>query len=110
MRRSRTRRRCARGWSTRWISSWMAGLAASNRPPWWISRVRHPGSCALAGETPRPSAADAGLYNARMPEFSLVQKILLVGVPLLFAITVHEVAHGWMANKLGDPTARMLGR
>lgn len=45
-----------------------------------------------------------------MPEFSLVQKILLYGIPLLFAITVHEVAHGWMANRLGDPTARMLGR
>jgi Zn-dependent protease len=45
-----------------------------------------------------------------MPEFSLVQKILLYGIPLLFAITVHEVAHGWVANKLWDPTARMLGR
>ena len=45
-----------------------------------------------------------------MPEFSLVQKILLYGIPMLFAITVHEVAHGWVANKLGDPTARMLGR
>ncbi|HEX7964996.1 MAG TPA: site-2 protease family protein [Gammaproteobacteria bacterium] len=45
-----------------------------------------------------------------MPEFSLVQKILLMGIPILFAITVHEVAHGWVANKLGDPTARMLGR
>jgi Zn-dependent protease len=33
-----------------------------------------------------------------------------MGIPILFAITVHEVAHGWVANKLGDPTARMLGR
>lgn len=45
-----------------------------------------------------------------MPQFSLVQLVLLVGIPLLFAITVHEVAHGWVANRLGDPTARMLGR
>ncbi|HLW74740.1 MAG TPA: site-2 protease family protein, partial [Gammaproteobacteria bacterium] len=45
-----------------------------------------------------------------MPEFTLIQKIFLYGVPILFAITVHEVAHGWVANKLGDPTARMLGR
>lgn len=45
-----------------------------------------------------------------MPQFNLVQKILLMGIPILFAITVHEVAHGWVANKLGDPTARMLGR
>jgi len=29
---------------------------------------------------------------------------------VLFAITIHEVAHGWVANQLGDPTARMLGR
>lgn len=29
---------------------------------------------------------------------------------ILFAITIHEAAHGWAANKLGDPTAQMLGR
>lgn len=29
---------------------------------------------------------------------------------LLFSVVVHEVAHGWMALKLGDPTARDLGR
>ncbi|HUP18392.1 MAG TPA: site-2 protease family protein [Gemmatimonadota bacterium] len=29
---------------------------------------------------------------------------------LLFSIIVHEVAHGWMAERWGDPTARMLGR
>lgn len=29
---------------------------------------------------------------------------------ILFAITVHEAAHGWAANRLGDPTAQMLGR
>jgi Zn-dependent protease len=31
-------------------------------------------------------------------------------VVLLFAISLHEAAHGWMASRLGDPTARMLGR
>jgi len=31
-------------------------------------------------------------------------------IPVVFAITVHEVAHGWVANKLGDGTAKMLGR
>ena len=30
--------------------------------------------------------------------------------PILFAITLHEAAHGWVANKLGDPTAKKLGR
>ena len=31
-------------------------------------------------------------------------------IPLMFAITVHEVAHGWVAGKLGDKTATILGR
>lgn len=31
-------------------------------------------------------------------------------IPVLFAITLHEVAHGWVAYKLGDSTAKMLGR
>ena len=31
-------------------------------------------------------------------------------IVFLFAISVHESAHAWMANRLGDPTARMLGR
>jgi|ERR1700680_496599 len=31
-------------------------------------------------------------------------------IAFLFAISVHESAHAWMANRLGDPTARMLGR
>ena len=39
-----------------------------------------------------------------------IQKIVLSIVPLLFAIIIHEVSHGWVAEKLGDPTARMLGR
>lgn len=45
-----------------------------------------------------------------MYEFSLLQKITVWILPVLFAITVHEVAHGWVASKLGDPTAKMLGR
>ena len=36
--------------------------------------------------------------------------ILIWAIPILFAITVHEVAHGWMANKLGDGSAKMMGR
>ena len=31
-------------------------------------------------------------------------------IVFLFAISVHESAHAWMANRCGDPTARMLGR
>lgn len=45
-----------------------------------------------------------------MEELSLLQRIAVWALPVLFAITVHEVAHGWVARKLGDPTAMMLGR
>jgi Zn-dependent protease len=45
-----------------------------------------------------------------MFEVSLVQKIVAWVPPVLFAITVHEVAHGWIAARLGDKTALMLGR
>ncbi|MCX4189553.1 site-2 protease family protein [Methylophaga sp. OBS3] len=45
-----------------------------------------------------------------MDEFSLVQKIIIWAIPVLFAITLHEVAHGWVALKFGDRTAQMLGR
>lgn len=39
-----------------------------------------------------------------------IQEILLLILPFLLAITVHEFSHGWMANRLGDPTARLAGR
>lgn len=40
----------------------------------------------------------------------IIYKIAVWAIPVLFAITLHEVAHGWVANKLGDGTAKMLGR
>ncbi len=45
-----------------------------------------------------------------MEELSLIQKIVVWVVPVIFAITVHEVAHGWVAKQYGDNTAWMLGR
>lgn len=39
-----------------------------------------------------------------------LRELVLLFPPLLFALTVHEFAHGWAALKLGDPTARLLGR
>ncbi len=41
---------------------------------------------------------------------SILAKISIMLVPALFAITLHEVAHGYIAERLGDPTARLLGR
>jgi Zn-dependent protease len=38
-------------------------------------------------------------------------QLLLLMIPgLLVAVTIHEVAHGWVADRLGDPTARLAGR
>lgn len=44
------------------------------------------------------------------PDITVVQKIAVWALPVLFAITLHEVAHGWVARMLGDRTAEMLGR
>lgn len=41
---------------------------------------------------------------------SFVQELVVVLPAVLFAITFHEVAHGWIADRLGDPTARLSGR
>ncbi len=41
---------------------------------------------------------------------NIIRQILISAVPILFAIVLHEVAHGYAAYKLGDPTAKMLGR
>ncbi len=45
-----------------------------------------------------------------MEELNTIQKIAVIALPLVFAIVLHEVAHGWVADKLGDHTARSLGR
>jgi len=39
-----------------------------------------------------------------------IRLILVQAFVIFFAITVHEAAHAWMANRLGDPTAAALGR
>lgn len=45
-----------------------------------------------------------------MEELNLAQRIAVWALPLIFAVTVHEAAHGWVADRLGDPTARNMGR
>jgi Zn-dependent protease len=39
-----------------------------------------------------------------------LQNVSIWLIPILFAVTLHEVAHGWMARHFGDRTAEMLGR
>ncbi len=45
-----------------------------------------------------------------MDELTLLQRIVVWILPVIFAITVHEVAHGWVAKRYGDNTASALGR
>lgn len=43
-------------------------------------------------------------------ELTLIQKIVIWAPPVLLAITLHEVAHGWVARLFGDDTAYVMGR
>ena len=43
-------------------------------------------------------------------ELNAIQKIAVFALPILFAITVHEAAHGYAAKYFGDLTAERLGR
>jgi len=40
----------------------------------------------------------------------IVRQIIISAFPILIAIVFHELSHGFVANKLGDPTARLMGR
>lgn len=44
-----------------------------------------------------------------MPDIDIAQ-VFIAFIVLLFSLTVHESAHAWTADRLGDPTARLLGR
>jgi Zn-dependent protease len=41
---------------------------------------------------------------------SLIQKIAVWALPVLAGVILHEVSHGWVAYRLGDPTAKEAGR
>lgn len=45
-----------------------------------------------------------------LDESNLIQKMAIWTLPVVLAITVHEVAHGWVALRCGDRTAQMMGR
>jgi Zn-dependent protease len=45
-----------------------------------------------------------------MQDLTIVQELAALALPLIFGITLHEAAHGWVARLLGDRTAEMLGR
>jgi Zn-dependent protease len=45
-----------------------------------------------------------------MNDLTLVQQLAVLVLPVILAITVHEASHGYVADRLGDKTARLLGR
>jgi Zn-dependent protease len=45
-----------------------------------------------------------------MDKLTIVKFIVVYTLPMIFGITVHEMAHGWVAKKYGDNTASSLGR
>lgn len=45
-----------------------------------------------------------------MADLTLIQKIVVWIIPILFAISLHEVAHGFVASLCGDQTAKISGR
>ncbi|MDP2276670.1 MAG: site-2 protease family protein, partial [Nitrospirota bacterium] len=40
----------------------------------------------------------------------IIRQTVLLAFPILIAVTFHELAHGYVADRLGDPTARLAGR
>ncbi len=41
---------------------------------------------------------------------TVIQQIIILAPPLLFSLTIHEFSHGYVAYRLGDPTAKQQGR
>jgi len=41
---------------------------------------------------------------------NIIRNLIISVPPLVLAIVIHEISHGFVANKLGDPTARLMGR
>jgi hypothetical protein len=50
-----------------------------------------------------------GYHIAMITDYS-IQAVAINAIPLIFAITIHEAAHGYAARRFGDNTAYMLGR
>jgi len=53
------------------------------------------------------SISSTRLYT---PMTDFLSELVIIAPPLLFALTIHEFAHGFIAYQLGDPTAKIAGR
>src|SRR5204863_545858 len=59
--------------------------------------------------SPRATEPGCGAEPHVILDINFAQ-IFISLVVLLFSLTIHETAHAWTADRLGDPTARLLGR
>lgn len=57
-----------------------------------------------------PGVAHWPLSDSKIPMNSLIQILAIYALPVIFAITLHEAAHGYVARYFGDPTAWQQGR
>src|SRR5262249_33752164 len=92
-------------------STWGSGSTSATGCPGRRSRSR------TRCRTPRcspPAPTRRSTGTERLAPFgdlgAFVQSLVLKIPALLLAVTLHEVAHGWVADRLGDPTARLAGR
>ena len=58
----------------------------------------------------RRAALARGSSTIRFAMNDIIQTIAVYAIPVIFAITLHEAAHGYVARMLGDPTAYQAGR
>lgn len=57
-----------------------------------------------------PLVKEASSSHTMDSLYHAIQLVCVYAIPLIFAITLHESAHGWAASKCGDPTAVRMGR
>ena len=75
------------------------------------TRGARPAGVGLQPNTPQPAAPSPCSETIPAVDFAnLIQTVLIYALPVLFAITVHEAAHGYAARHFGDDTAHLLGR
>src|SRR3954465_478632 len=65
--------------------------------------------CAWGAGIRRRWGCERVCENGRV-DSNTIQTLLIYALPVLFAITVHEAAHGYVARHFGDNTAYMMGR
>ena len=84
------------------------GTRGPDTPPSVLQRCFVARLADLVSHRPQPSFLTR--VKCGSMDFSLLATIALYAVPVVFAITLHEAAHGYVARMFGDQTAWMLGR